>query len=568
MKFTDIFTPSKPTLITEAVRFGNKELNELAPYLNRFKIGVEYEFHVSRSAMGVPEGGDPETEIRYYLNSAQTNPETLVIDYPEINALVNEALSKKGISDEESVSVVQALNHAFITVSSILDVSSVLLDVPDDELSFDDPDIARYKTILDDFYFHLAERRSMVSDYTYSVSSSYKSAFSNLYDSASTLLRIGLGIRVSIDLENALNEAGNGGTYNHSPRLWLASVKRLCEIYERMGVENIIQEVDELNKKLQNAIERPNPFYLNTLTVYPMLADREFFEYILSAAMTELEENPDGYEMDDFETLFTDDYVEFIREDLISDESKFPYKDMIEDILRDGSVDDGGEVVSKPLSYNDTFIFMNEMFEYIQRVGSTSNVTGMHVNISSDINFNPDSFNVLKQIVLMDPDFMQGDPKGSNLKVVKWEERSHQVRNVYGVITPRIIEAAVERFIENGINELEDYISSTIIRDNQKFRSINLKSFLSPDSESTRRIEFRFFGGGGYEYRLDDIQHDINYVMYTMLAGSEPNFLRREYLQNLIRMLNTKSMAFYGKTFDQLVFIVRNDGSLQSLRTR
>jgi hypothetical protein len=45
-------------------------------------------------------------------------------------------------------------------------------------------------------------------------------------------------------------------------------------------------------------------------------------------------------------------------------------------------------------------------------------------------------------------------------------------------------------------------------------------------------------GGNNYHQRRDTIIHDMMNVCYVILAGMDESFLRKEYLQSIIRMLN------------------------------
>lgn len=215
----------------------------------------------------------------------------------------------------------------------------------------------------------------------------------------------------------------------------------------------------------------------------------------------------------------------------------------IDRVTPDITVPDGVEVITKPLRYEEILDVMDEMFQFIRKVGGTDNSTGMHLNVSIDNGLSLDKIDIVKMMMLMDVDFYQGRSRGSK-KFMKFPLRNQFVMPITDFLTStsnRSGETPVEELARlykfNGSRNFLDEFSKMVLRDNAKERAINLRHMLHADV-SQRRIEFRFFGGADYERRFDEIQNDILFISYVMLVAMDPTFMREEYYRSVIRHLD------------------------------
>lgn len=249
--------------------------------------------------------------------------------------------------------------------------------------------------------------------------------------------------------------------------------------------------------------------------------------------------------------------VEIVRDE-------FPVnRRFINNILPDVTVPNGVEVITNPLSFIDAMNVMDETFEYIQRVGSTDHTTGLHVNISVSGDLDLSSINMVKMLVLLDTDFFQGLTKGAK-KYIKYPVRSEWVTPMTRVLSGNAGEYLLmlaRAYAYNGAASLVREFESIVTKDNVKERAVNLKHLLNADV-SQRRVEFRFLGGHNYEYRASEIENDILQFCYMMAAGGSEDFLKREYLEGIVQILDraartTMIMGNRYGSFSTLVNAVR-----------
>lgn len=207
------------------------------------------------------------------------------------------------------------------------------------------------------------------------------------------------------------------------------------------------------------------------------------------------------------------------------------------------------EIITKPLSYNDTMIFMHSMFEFIREFGRTSDFTGLHVNLSHRNFSTGGNFDPLKMVILLSPDYLQSD--------ARWRERNDTVASLYVQLGNEEIALLADVYNRGGIPLVEQSLKDLLIR-SEKFRSINFTALLG-GAPNERRVEFRLFGGANMEDRMEELARDIPYTMYAMLAGTDHNFLRREYLEQLVRLLNKLSERYFKMSFVDLAKLAKEE---------
>ena len=298
-------------------------------------------------------------------------------------------------------------------------------------------------------------------------------------------------------------------------------------------------------------------------------ASRRVFDDLVE----ELEENFPDYDYDDREKallryVYNDEAWEDARHEYVSDiddevdsdakatgvrEAIFDHAtdidpDMIEGVVTDPSVPDGCELVTKPLSLQDTFDTMTDVFDFIDENGDTASNTGLHVNISIK---NLRDINIPKLFILMDDDYITG---GGLKKLVNgrpendrmWPSRNHVSRVLRGdKLGVLLYNCAQYRTFEDIEKTFRTYISTS-----EKYQGINFKHMINDRSDA--RIEFRYMGGDGYHTKQDIIQRDILRYVFMMKAASDKDFARKEYQTKLFRFLDKHSKKIFKMPFVQL----------------
>lgn len=221
----------------------------------------------------------------------------------------------------------------------------------------------------------------------------------------------------------------------------------------------------------------------------------------------------------------------------------------IESVTSDVTVPNGAEVVTKPLGVREAFHVMDDIFEYIKDVGYTNDQTGLHVNVSiSGVDLR--TVNLVKMMILLDVEFMQGLTKTAK-EFIKYPVRSSFVSPNTKILRMQDadgylgVERVARAYLRGGSDMMIDEFEKLILADNRKERAVNLINVFNADVNQ-RRIEFRLFGpseNNGYEDRGDEIQNDILQICYVLLASTDENFLRTEYLRGIIRTLDRNVQA-------------------------
>lgn len=209
-------------------------------------------------------------------------------------------------------------------------------------------------------------------------------------------------------------------------------------------------------------------------------------------------------------------------------------REWIDGIVPDLTVDEGAEVVTKPLSIQEIKKCLEIMGPYITKIGGTSQKTGLHVNVSMRNGFS--KLNTAKVITMLDSEFFQNLSPSANKKF-KYRPRL-MVGNAFDSIDLDDLSALARAYVFGGARKFIAEYESIINFAAEKVTAINMEHFFYAKVESTRRIEFRFFGGYGYERRTDEIYDDILNIMYAMFIASDETFKREEYLSTIVRQLN------------------------------
>ena len=272
------------------------------------------------------------------------------------------------------------------------------------------------------------------------------------------------------------------------------------------------------------------------------------------------------------------DYVDDMPEDYSNEDDAYkhsmgnPFVNFVEEVLQDYNewgVDiddierieddiDNVEVVTYPLDLPDALHLMKGMFDHIKDVGFTDESCGLHINMSFQ-NVDLNRINPLKLYILLNDDYMTGgmkrvDRKGRQLGNRAWEEREFVERVVSD---KKFIHTLFNAAAYRSFDDIERVVSSAVTEEKHQGFSFG-QAFLPKDSNQ-QRVEFRYIGGDNYERKYDDIERDIYRYAYMLYAATNPKFGRKEYQRDLMKLLDKKSLKYFGIRFVELQRIVRQN---------
>lgn len=220
------------------------------------------------------------------------------------------------------------------------------------------------------------------------------------------------------------------------------------------------------------------------------------------------------------------------------------------------------EFKSNPVPLNDAIDLMVKMFKYINDVGDVSHgFAGLHTNMSlKNKIFGKDTFNKSKLMLLVDDELLHEF----------FPVREYIAKTVRQMGTDDVFDIALNHVKHNedafsgGIGldyalAFEDYYSSTT-----KLQGINFIKMREVDI-SKRRMEFRAIGGKDYSERERTITWWVYRFAYIMQAAFDKDFLQKEYLKELIDILDKPvkrgKRELGAETFAELVVKIRRSGT-------
>ena len=247
---------------------------------------------------------------------------------------------------------------------------------------------------------------------------------------------------------------------------------------------------------------------------------------------------------------------EFLIHLVASDLEDSSISDNIFDVVEESSIEHGVEVITKPLSLAATTVTMAWMFKYINKMGSTSDRTGMHINISTD-EFREKDIDLLKVMTLMDTDFFQNMSTSSRTEkaIDKWNHRNSMVDPNSKNLDPHALYKIANAYVRNGVKGLEEESRKALIRP-LKYKAVNWTSMFNASGNS-RRIEFRFFGGENYQNRMSDIMNDLMLISYILIVSSRKSHTQ-DHLKGLVKILDRASKKELDMDFTALIDEERN----------
>lgn len=192
------------------------------------------------------------------------------------------------------------------------------------------------------------------------------------------------------------------------------------------------------------------------------------------------------------------------------------------------------EIKSNPVPLMDALRLMKSMFAFIKKFGDVSHGhAGLHTNMSiKGKTFGKTSFNKSKLLLLVDDQLLRE----------MFPVRSHvakTVRNIDIRDTFRIAKLHVNRSRSVLGDDFLTYSEAfeNFFSDSTKSQGINFQH-MKVDDIGKRRIEFRAIGGKDYVDRYNTIEWWVYRFAYIMEAAFDDNFLKKEYLKELVTILD------------------------------
>ena len=553
MKLTTVFEQEEE-ILEEGLKFGNKEKKLVDLEAKNIIVGVEYEYHVDEDA------GDfePEEEDRFENESWRDAV------YDRASELIQEDMDEKekefkeGYADNDMEEYnVESGTASLNSIKNIFDNNfggfSKINDIQDE-----------FETIISDW-----EEGEVLSSDDQKIVSEYISTIKFHRTNIFNINQEMQSLEEDEQLDRWVHIIGDRDLSEN-----LEDAKNAMDAFDTWADE--VHEIDPNDiEKIKDAYDVDWQEYSSDIDDWLTDAARlsgndnewdrqihaEFEEYA-EDLWDESKEHVLGYDPDNIhesefweqaeEEVDYDDYREggssgsivgWVDEQLRTDDGGWgiDYND-IREVTTDPSVDHGVETITKPLKFHDALDTMKSMFDHISAIGSTSHKTGMHVNLSiKGLRFRRDNFNMTKLILLLNPRMLKEF----------FGLRSYTADQFDGIDAEFIFNIAGQRNTNQMIQYFEDKALKKI-----KHQEVNFLNFQEADAVNVGadRIEFRFFGGTDYEERYNAIEWNLYRVAYLTMASYSENFGQKEYLKEMVKILDEKSAEYYaGATYRELV---------------
>jgi hypothetical protein len=480
MRLSEILvSPSPP--ITEAARFGNTEKAAVLKKIDQFRFGIEYEFIVSDRFGAIN-----------YVDSLMDNPKKADFTQKADGHIITMSQAYESLARS-------------LSLDDLVGLGGYLQDALDGSLS-------------------LSEAMSWVDD--------DKRELREYFSNVIKVVAASMGL---MKLEPDLTRLVGIGLFKNTSAPTINLFKRL---------NTALQRVDASSNEI--LIESFAEDFIKFVTIWSMHLNREVLRFRIGTSRTVISDIIDNEIGKIYDDLYPSTGEVINKVDWVANNlPKHVNPRMIEKVVPDVTVGNGVEVVSRPLGFDDAVSFMDQMFTYMTQVGGTTPTdgsTGMHLNVS----YVGDSFskmNAVKAMTLID-DIHQMYGQNSD-GVIRWSKRitgaipNHTAFLQKDVNGDTHLHSLAKTYVRNGAEAFIREYENVLLKygRDEKYLSFNIKNFIAGDV-GTKRIEWRVMGGGNYHQRRDTIIHDMMNVCYVILAGMDESFLRKEYLQSIIRMLN------------------------------
>ena len=204
----------------------------------------------------------------------------------------------------------------------------------------------------------------------------------------------------------------------------------------------------------------------------------------------------------------------------------------------DGSLDDDtyacAEIVSPVFVLRDGIDTLQKIFLWMESENyTTDNSTGLHVSFSID-GKGEDDYDFLKMMVLFDENYT------ASLFKRLGQYYCAQMRQVLfaQLSSHTVISALPDRQLQQAATNLRR-ISKTF----EGRQQLGTSKYFTFRHRAKGVVEFRSMGNADYEKKFDIIRKRIINMAYLMKVGSDPNFMLREYIERIYRMLTTTKFS-------------------------
>ena len=501
MKLEEIIQSSINNVLKESVRFGNKEIQEIMKYSDLFRIGIEYEFHLDPDLLYPEDMVDDQTSA--YLGDMVAER----VNEDDISTMIERADDViRKISTDVIKENRQAFEEMFIEEDGIGIIPEELKEEIEEQLQ---------------------DNATEINDDGHTAINAALDVYINLYDNDLQSYFMSL-IDVSYDDLDELI-----GTISSSSLIDFEEMEDFLKTWNMNTVDDYIKLVDRIKGILEKLASKDSSSIYHDLRSEVI---EQNYENVRDEVISNLSDNNH------------DNKIEII-EDPVFD--KFSVEE-IEDI--DSEAGTVVEVITAPLDIEDTIDVMKRMFDFIEDNGSTSNVTGMHINVSyRDARFDKENVDPLKMMLLVNENYMsdQFSPRQHVERMFRYFSREEVIRNL------------AHAYANEGFDGLERETRS-LIPTETKNQAIN---FANLGSMERSRIEFRFPGGADYHKQESLLEWHVLRLCYMVLILFEENFLYEEYKKDLIRFLDKVAQFSHDMDFSEIVNLTRQGAFQEEERT-
>lgn len=562
------------TILTESVKFGGSEKSEVMSFSDNFRVGFEFEMHL------LDEYGPMEAwrEQYDYLSIDEFKESDQFRDYIEgrIDHEEGEFFEKIFNKVQNAVDQINDYgNEADVLINLLKINNNTLNNINEIVRSKDFSALSNTNELK--LLYRLSEAANELENYYdwESITTDLSTIFDTLDESQEEKIVSFVRDRhfddiVPPDLQN--NWRGTSLDFLEVTRFFEAmkDLERLQEslIVEQSdarwleGSENFFAKEDN-GLRLAAALEACQNLEITETDLDAYFVFKDAGEYIEELDDSEIEEISTiiGVNYPTNELYVSADEYAVQIENLISGSG---FEEYVWRIDTDSSVDEGGEIVTKPVALMEALTVMDQVLEFIKRYGRTSSQTGLHINMSIDTPGFDFVVDPLRLMLLMDSKHMADAFSIRNANVERMTRR---------IINAWTLENAAHSFTNGGMQGLIDYTRGLVPQD--KYWQINfshMKGYSTSEDDygvegirSERRIEFRFPGGAGYETRGDVIEHHLLRSAYMLLVLFHGRYEYKDFVKDLYRFWDDVADRVFGVSFDRVIQAYRRNKNLDDL---
>ena len=233
---------------------------------------------------------------------------------------------------------------------------------------------------------------------------------------------------------------------------------------------------------------------------------------------------------EDVLSSMNDDFIHSSQAPFKNERYEFDWKNSeVWNIEEDGSLSEGGIEITSPVKQvHELLNDIEDMFNWIDDIGSTDSSCGFHVHIST---IKKNEFDPIKLLMFVE--------ENSILK--HFEDRRN---NQY---TSLISSLEKDYFTEKdllNIIQKKDILKE--LKNNEKYMGLHIIDL------QDNHVEFRYMGGTNYHTKFKEVRENIAKYSHWMEIATNPEYKRKEYLKKINRVLNKIKLSFFDHLFDYI----------------